>query len=187
MTRSFEGITDRRLLDRLVNGQPLTHPDGQPYTAVDFFALYIEGIAVPGAQPPDAPKAPEPVLTQEMLNTWREGLRLGFRECCKALMAPPGEAWQVVSQRAVTDFDLAPEDLVWTQEVIAGIIEPTVEQAINMRRKYGSRTPLIKAMLVVVKEAGGNVKHAEELMIYMDSNVPIPKELTIKDFPLLLG
>ena len=183
--RDFVGLTDRRLIDRLLNGQPLTHDDGQPWTAVDFFALYIGDIPAPGEETED-PKEPEP-LTQEMVNAWREGLRLAFRECCKALMAPPGETWRIATERAVKDFDLAPEDLEWTQEVIAGIIEPSIEQATNMRRKYGNRTPLIRAMLVVIKEAGGNAEQTEELLSYMQGNVPVPTKLPVKNLPLLMG
>ena len=70
MERDFVGITDRRLIDRLLNGQPLTHDDGQPFTAVDFFALYIGGLASPTEI--EAPKPQE--LTQEMVDVWVGGL-----------------------------------------------------------------------------------------------------------------
>ena len=174
MERDFVGITDRRLIDRLLNGQPLTHDDGQPFTAVDFFALYIGDLA--GPTEIEAPKAQEPVLTQEMLDTWTEGLRLAFREACKALMSPPGETWRILAKRMETDYGIGGEDAEWAQEVIAGVIEPTLEQAINMRRKHGNEQPLLNCILNVIKENGGNLVHIKNLLSYMDL-VPVPEPL----------
>ena len=172
--RDFEGITDRRLIDRLLNGQPLTFENGQPYTAVDFFALYIGDLGVPGVE--EAPKIQEPQLTQEMLDTWAEGLKLTFREACKALMSPPGETWRVIAKRMETDYGITGEDLEWTQEVIAGIIETTLKQAVNMRRKHGNTQPLLNCILQVIKENGGDLDHIKKLLSFMDL-VPVPAPL----------
>lgn len=41
--RDFADVQDQRLKQRLLNGQPLTHPNGEPWTATDFFELYLTG------------------------------------------------------------------------------------------------------------------------------------------------
>ena len=181
--RDFVGITDRRLIDRLLNGQPLTHDDGQPWTAVDFFALYIGDIPAPGEEAED-PKEQEVVLTQEMVDKWLEGLRLAFRECCKALMAPPGETWKLVCEYATKDFDVSPEDLEWTQECIAGVMKATAEQATNIRRKYEC-SPVINSILKIIDENGGESIRTRELLAFMEI-VPTPKALSHKGLPILL-
>ena len=182
MERDFVGITDRRLIDRLLNGQPLTHDDGQPFTAVDFFALYVGDLA--GPTEIDAPKPEEPVITQEMVDKWVEGLRLAFREACKALMAPPGETWKLVCQYSRVDFDVCDEDLEWTQECIAGVIQPTAEAASNMRRKY-SNSPVICSIMKIIKENGGEAAKTEELLGFM-ALIPPPKSFDTKGLPILL-
>ena len=181
--RDFVGITDRRLIDRLLNGQPLTHDDGQPWTAVDFFALYVGDVPAPGEEAED-PKEQEPPLTQEMVDKWLEGLRLAFRECCKALMAPPGETWKLVCEYAVRDFDTSAEDLEWTQECIAGVTKATVEQATNVRRKY-ARSPVINSILKIIDENGGQALKTRELLEFMEL-VPRPKTLSFKGLPTLI-
>ena len=42
--RSFQGVTDRCLMDRLLAGQPICHDDGVPWTAMDFFGCYIGAV-----------------------------------------------------------------------------------------------------------------------------------------------
>lgn len=180
--RDFVGITDRRLIDRLLNGQPLTHDDGQPFTAVDFFALYIGDLADPTET--EAPKEQETPLTREMVDRWVEGLRLAFRETSKALMLPPGETWRLIGQRAAKDFLATGEDLEFAQECIAGLREATIEEAGNLRRKYPGN-PIMNSMLRIIEENGGEAKKTKELIEYMET-VPISNALSARGLPQFL-
>ena len=131
MERDFVGITDRRLIDRLLNGQPLTHDDGQPFTAVDFFALYIGDLASPTEI--EAPKPQE--LTQEIVDAWVSGLRDCFRDVVLASMQPPATVWREIAEGLVSK-GLSKEDIEWTQELVIGLRDGTIEEAKRMQTKY---------------------------------------------------
>ena len=45
--RDFKEISDRRLVDRLRNGQPLTHDNGVPWTGIDFFSCFVGELQAP--------------------------------------------------------------------------------------------------------------------------------------------
>ena len=139
--RDFVGITDRRLIDRLLNGQPLTHVDGQPFTAVDFFALYIGDLEVPGVE--EAPKAQE--LTQEMVDVWVSGVRDCFRDIVLASMQPPATVWREIAEGLVSK-GISKEDIEWTQELVIGLRDGNVEEAKRMQTKYPGN-PLLNALV----------------------------------------
>ena len=46
-TRNLAAVTDQRLRNRLMNGQPMCHENGQPFDAADFFRLYIGALDAP--------------------------------------------------------------------------------------------------------------------------------------------
>ena len=45
--RSFQGVTDRRLMDRLLAGQPICHDDGVPMDRHGFFWLLHRPVKAP--------------------------------------------------------------------------------------------------------------------------------------------
>ena len=103
---------------------------------------------------------------------------MSFQECCKAMMQPPGATWNEIRTRCGSEYNISGEDVEWTQEVIAEIIEPTIEQATRMRAKYGDSQPLLNVMLCIIKENGGNAKLIENLLEQM-IQVPIPAKVPL--------
>ena len=168
--RDFAGITDRRTIDRLRESQPLCHDNGTPFNAADFFNLYAGE-----TQPPTEYCQSEETFTQEQLDQWVEGLRIAFRDACMATMAPPATTWAAIEKIAREEFDVYGEDMTWVREVIAGVIEPELQQAMRVRSKYGKTSPLIHSILKVIEANGGDAKKTYELLSYM-SGVPIPKK-----------
>ena len=148
-TRDLAGLTDRRLIDQLRNAQPLCHDNGQPYTAPDFFSLFTGLIDPPSEFDPGA----EPELTiedvEEATRLWRES----FREISLKHMCSKGEAWEMLKERMLeianatgTPSNDAHDCLGWTQEVLAGIREPTVDEAIRQAKRWQDTQPLQRAM-----------------------------------------
>ena len=174
--RDYGGITDRRALDRLRNAEPLCHEDGQPYDASDFFKLYADL-----AEPPKEFFGSEeggPVLTQEMLDRWKEGLRAGFKEACVALLSPPAATWGLLEKRSIELYKANKEDLDWVRETMAGVHDPTLAEAVRMRKKYGKTNPLAHAIVDIIEEAGGSSVEARKLLGFMDA-MPVPESLEI--------
>ena len=142
-TRDIRDITDRRLFDRLKDAQPICHSNGTPYTAPDFFALYTGLI-----DPPEEFGADQ--ITQEDVDYWQGELRLAFREIVMDEMRPPKEVWADIAKGCEGE-GMNPDEISWCQEVVAGLRDATVEEALRQRQKHPSM-PLITAML---KVAGG--------------------------------
>jgi hypothetical protein len=148
-TRDFSGLSDRRLVDQLRNAQPLCHDNGQPYTAPDFFSLFT-GLIDP---PAEFAAGAEPELTLEDVEEATRLWRISFREISMKHMCSKAEAWEMLKERMM---DYAAEDgfgrndqndcLSWVQEVLAGIKEPTVEEAIRQAKRWKGSQPLQRAM-----------------------------------------
>ena len=153
MERDFVGITDRRLIDRLLNGQPLTHPDGQPYTAVDFFALYIGDLA--GPTEIEAPKTQEPIaMTQEAADHFWSEMRLVYRELVVEMMIGPPAVWDEITKILISK-QISPDDIDWAREVFAGVRNPTLEESNRVRAKY-PEMPLVTTLMELKARSGGN-------------------------------
>ena len=150
--RDFVGVTDRRLMDRLKNGQPLCHEDGTPWTAQDFFACYIGNLQAPE----ELRGPPESNLTQELVDEWAQGLREAFRSLVLCSMAPAATVWGEVAAECVRN-GISPEEVEWTQEVIAGLREATLDEAKRMQIKYKDQ-PLIRSLLKVQEKYGGDTR-----------------------------
>ena len=137
-SKTFKGVTDRRLLDRLNSGDPMVYEDGRAFTALDFFALYIdEG----GAQPYFAEQARE--LTQEDCELWAAELRLLFDKVCRQHMCSRAEGWKMVGpgirQACLDDAD-------WIQDLLAGLVEPDLDVCGRMLEKYRGQTPIVDVL-----------------------------------------
>ena len=168
--RDFAGISDRRIIDRLRNGQPLTHENGVPWTGLDFFACYVGEL-----------KGPEPtldMLTQEQADAWQIEIRACFRELVLATMETPFKVWKKVADECISN-GLSPEDVAWTQEVVSGLRDVTVEEATRMALKY-PEAPLIKAMIKIQEGAGGSLERLKKLLAYRSG-------LKAGSFPLPAG
>ena len=139
-TREFSGITDRRLMDRLLSSQPLTHDDGTPYTATDFFALYIGAI-----EPPKDFSTPEVFITQEDVDQWTSDIRSLFHGLVLDLMMKPREVWDLMEQK-LQERGIVPDDMLWLQELLTGLREATVDEMLRLVHRYPSN-PVSKTML----------------------------------------
>ena len=164
--RDFIGVTDRRLMDRLKRGEPLCHDDGAPWTAADFFAAYV-GLLEP---PADLLTPPKPELTQEMVDQWAEQIRDAFRKLTLVSMSPPGAIWLEIKAIMVKE-GVAAEDIDWTQEVLCGLTEATVEMASRTMIKY-PQFPLISTMLFLQVKYGGETT---ELKKFKDWRASLPQ------------
>ena len=164
--RDFIGVTDRRLMDRLKRGEPLTHADGMPWTAADFFAAYV-GLLEP---PADLLTPPKPELTQEMVDQWAEQIRDAFRKLTLLSMSPPGAIWLEIKAIMVKE-GVAAEDIDWTQEVLCGLTEATIEMASRIMVKY-PQFPLITTMLFLQVKYGGETT---ELKKFKDWRASLPQ------------
>ena len=158
--RDFVGLTDRRLLDRLLKGQPLTHDDGQPYTALDFFALYIGDLAEPTAL--EAPKSSEPIeLTQENVDNFWTELRAVYRELVVEMMIGPPAVWAEIAN-ILASKNVPGDEIDWVREVFAGVRQPTVDECKRQRDKF-PEMPLITTLLELKARAGVNQERLGKL------------------------
>ena len=158
--RDLAGVTDRRLMDRLRKGQPLTHEDGNPWTAQDFFACYIGQLQMPE----ELRGPPKEAVTQEMVDKWAEGLREAFREISRTAMIPPREVWVEAKNECIRN-GISVEELDWVQDCLAGLHEPTLDEAKRMMRKYKDQ-PLIRALITVQEKYGGDTRNLKKFLIW---------------------
>jgi len=171
--RDFVGITDRRLIDRLLNGQPLTHDDGQPWTAVDFFALYVGDIPAPGEET-EAPKADEPiVLTQESTDHFWSEMRLVYRELVVEMMIGPPAVWDEIKKILISK-GISPDDIDWVREIFAGVRTPSLEESNRVRAKY-PEMPLVTTLMELKARSGGS----EERLGKFSNGLSRPQGLSV--------
>jgi hypothetical protein len=174
--RDFIGVTDRRLMDRLKRGEPLTHADGMPWTAADFFACYIGELEAP----PDLLKPLEPELTQEMVDNWTAQIREAFRKLSLVMMSPPAAAWAEVKAELVK-LGVEREELDWVQEMLAGLRETSLEEAGRILIKY-KQPFVLMALLEVQERYGGETTELKKLLNWR-GQLPEPGDAK-KWFPL---
>lgn len=167
--RDFAGVTDRRLIDRLRSGQPLTHDDGLPWTAIDFFACYIGQLKGLEARKQ---------FTQEDVDIWQAELRACWKELVLAMMEPPGKVWQAMAAEC-KKRGLEGDDLIEAQEIIIGLQDATMDMASRLAIKYPDK-PLIYSMLALQESAGGDLAHLKKLLTWRAGMQP-------SDFPLPSG
>lgn len=67
-------IADRRLRDRIDRAEAIRHSDGTPWTHVDFYRAFWGEIEIPEKY------RPEPAITPEEAEQWRNKWRARFRE-----------------------------------------------------------------------------------------------------------
>ena len=150
--RDFVGITDRRLIDRLLNGQPLTHDDGQPWTAVDFFALYVGDIPAPGTDNEAEPKKLE--MNQGHVDHFWAEMKAVYRELVIEMMIGPPAVWAEVT-KSLLEKGVSPDEIDWAREVFAGVRTPTLDECNRQRAKH-PEMPLVTTLMELKAKAGGS-------------------------------
>lgn len=169
--RDFVGVKDRRLMDRLKQGVPVTHPNGVPWTAADFFAAYLGALEAP----PELLAPLVPKLTQEMVDQWAEQIRAAFRQLTLLTMSPPGVVWGEIKTEMLAE-GIALDDIDWTQEILCGLIEPKVDQAARTMVKYPD-FPLIRVMISLQDKYGGETTDLKKLY---DWRAELPQPVDIE-------
>ena len=148
--RDLKGISDRRLIDRLRNGQPLCHDNGTPFDAPSFFSLFTGLIEAP--ELPDLPV----VITQKDVDQWIVLIRSQFKKISLKHMCDRAEAWQMLSDEIdkSSPMQLTDSETQWIQEILCGLHEPTVKEVENSSHLYLETSPIqiaLEALLTVKK------------------------------------
>lgn len=143
--RKVQGFTDRRLVDRIISGQPICHDNGVPYDAPAFFSLYVGLI-----EPPDFPEPEiDYSITQADLDVWHQKVREAFKQVAIANMVDKPGAWALVKEQMVTNNGVSAvsvDDLAWCQEILSGFRDATTEEAERVFKRWGPEEPLKTAM-----------------------------------------
>ena len=147
-------ITDTRLKDRLDGSSPLCLENGQPYGGAEFWSLYAGLI-----EPPEAFTQKPGALTQEEVDEWVRIMRENFRLISLKHMCTRGEAWALLKDKMIEVAELAgdhvpDDDLSFIQEVLAGLVDPTVDEAIRRAKRSEISQPLQEGMSALLGERG---------------------------------
>ena len=149
LTRDFHDITDRTIKDLLVNSEALTHDNGQPFTATDFFALYLGDIQAPESYY----QVINSQITPEVVKAYWENIREIFRELRMEMMMQPFEVWQKL-ESLLKEQQIPSDDIHWFRECLVERL-PTVEECTRMRHKY-PEMPVIQALTIMKEQCGGS-------------------------------
>ena len=149
LTRDFQGITDRRLMDQLLESEALCHDDGQPFTATDFFSLYLGELEAPS----DYKQAKAEIKQEDVDYFWAE-IRNAFRELALEMMCEPRTVWEQVTVELKTK-GVHSDEIEWLQEAIIGLRDPSMEECLRQRAKHPDM-PLLSVLLALKQRCGGN-------------------------------
>lgn len=143
--QDLKSITSSKLRDRLKNAKPLLTDAGQLYGAPEFFSLFT-GLL----EPPTAYQATNR-LTQEDVDEWTAVMRDNFKKISLEHMCSRAEAWKLLTDEmhkvaSVRNHSIAPDDLTWLQEVLSGLLDPTVEDTKRLAVRSERVQPLQEAM-----------------------------------------
>ena len=163
LTRDFQGITDRRLLDQLKGSEALTHPDGQPFTGGDFFRLYI------GELKPSEELFTEPeTVTQEDCDLWAANLQTLFHDVVMDLCRPAPEVWNLIQTKCIKEKGMALEDLLWVKAITLGLEKPELDGVLRICEKYPD-TNQFEAVFIEIAQSDEVRKKAQSLAAFVES------------------
>ena len=150
-------IVNSKLRDRLDGAKPLCLDNGQPYKGPDFWSLYAGLI-----KPPEAFTQSQE-LTQEDVDEWVRLMRNNFRKISLKYMCSRAEAWEMLKAKmleinAKADGTTPPDDFDYVQEMLAGLVDPTVEDAIRRAKQNADNQPLQNAMAELLGETNSKKK-----------------------------
>ena len=86
--QEFEKINDATTKERLTGAEPMRDDDGTPFTAADFFSLYVGLVPVPHRYRP-----PKQISDQAAAEHSQKAVKL-FRDGVKKQMVTPRQAWE---------------------------------------------------------------------------------------------
>tara|TARA_B100001063_G_scaffold239360_1_gene262815 strand:+ start:363 stop:1067 length:705 start_codon:yes stop_codon:yes gene_type:complete len=141
-------VQNSKLKDRLHEAKPLTMDNGQIFGAAELWSLFAGVLDAPE----EYNKANQQ-LTQEDVEEATRLWRDSFREISLKHMCSKAEAWDMLRDRMLeianstgTPSNELHDCLSWVQEVLAGIREPTVDEAIRQAKRWKDTQPMQKAI-----------------------------------------
>ena len=142
--QDLKSITTSKLRDRLKGAKPLTTDAGQLYGAPEFFSLFT------GLLKPPAAFAATGTLTQNDVDEWVQTQRDNFKRISLLNMCSRAEAWKLLTnEMANSGVRIAPDDLLWLQEMLIGLIEPSVSNgATTVDERFN---PMLEAMATLLE------------------------------------
>ena len=143
--QDLKSITVSKLRDRLKGSAPLATDGGQLYGATEFFGLFT------GLLGPPTAFAKTDELTQEDVDEWTQIMRDNFKKISLLHMCSRAEAWKMLTEEMgkVSGGDgswIAHDDFTWLQEVLIGLIDPTVDDAKRVAVRSQQTQPVQEAM-----------------------------------------
>ena len=158
--RNVLGVTNERVRNLLLKGQPLCHDNGVPFGAEDFFKLFTglleppqEFLAPPKAVPCDRDAEEMVVVTQ--------ACRDAFADVGGALMLNPAEMWKLVKPR-MAEY-LNDDQLAHCQRVLSGYEDLSPEIPASVKSQGVQRCMLVIALEHVAPEAAKASTHVARL------------------------
>ena len=135
-------ITDTKLKDRLIGASPLCLENGQPYGGAEFWSLYAGLI-----EPPEA-FSKKNQITQEDVDEWVAIQRDNFRQISLKHMVSRAEAWDMLRDKlmeitAEVGDPLPHDDIQWIQEMLSGLSDPHLDEAVRRAQKWQDTKPCI--------------------------------------------
>ena len=150
LTRDFHDITDRTTRNLLVDSEALTHDNGQPFTATDFFALYLGDIQAPESYH----QVINSKITPEVVKAYWDNIRQIYGELRMEMMVPSIEVWQELESLLIKQ-EIPSDDIYWFRECLVDRL-PTVDECTRMRHKY-PEMPVIQALTIMKERCKGNL------------------------------
>ena len=155
MTRDFREVTDRRIMDMLISSEALCHDDGQPFTATDFFSLYLGELD----PPEDYLHTRAKITKEDCTRHWSE-IRTTFKELSLETMLEPIEVWHQI-EAGLQKRDIHADEIDWIRQVIVGLREPTLDECLRLRAKH-PEMPLIDVLRELKQKSGGSLDRLEK-------------------------
>jgi len=112
----LDAIEDERVKLLLQVGDALKHPDGRPYDALDFFAIYIGRLPVP-MQCIDI----EGEL-QEQFEAWQQAIAEMFKNTCREAMTDGKATWEQLEPK------LEGQNTSLCRDAVLGMLKPEADQ-----------------------------------------------------------
>lgn len=112
----LDAIDDERVKLLLQVGDALKHPDGRPYDALDFFAIYIGKLPVP----------PECIDVdgelEELFTVWQKAIEEMFKATCLERMTDGRATWGDLEPK------LMGRETQLCQQAVLGMLKPEADQ-----------------------------------------------------------
>jgi hypothetical protein len=122
--KEYGPITNEALRQRVKGAEPIRHPDGRPWSGMDFFAAYTGELKWPDLPDPETPPKLTREQAQELTETWRQQ----FQKLVKRhALEPLAAAVQLLEH-----VDPTPEVRQEFQGVLLGFRDYTPEQLTDL-------------------------------------------------------